>query len=170
VPPTNPTISNISVFKKGFPGLTQDDHKSIKKWVAFAIDKILGCTLPFCQQDAEKPRTAVACLEKREPRLVVCEFGWGALVILSHALQNRRPRRRRGCVAGGADIGAPSTAQPDGSGTAGAGGDAPPAQVTAEQQLAQEQLDVLNQLSNKRYVGREINRKRNTRNKAVTRS
>jgi len=73
--PPDPTMANISFLKEGLIGLTQDDHKRIKKWVTFAIDKILGYTHPFCQQDADKLRTAVDYLEEREPRLPVSGFG-----------------------------------------------------------------------------------------------
>jgi len=146
VPPPNPKISTISIFKKGLLGMTQDDHRRMRKYLASPIDKILCCTLPLCQQDGDRLRSAVVYLEEREARLAVCEFSWGACAILSRALQNRRPRRRRGRVTARADTGAPSTTKGDGSGTAGADGDAPPAQATAEQQLAQQQLDRLNEL------------------------
>ena len=146
MPPPDSTIANISVFKKGLLGLTQQDRKRMRKCLAFAIDMILGSTAPLCQQDNDRLRSAVVYQEEREPRLAVCEFSWGACAILSRALQNRRPRRRRGRVATGADAGAPGTAAGDGSGAERADGEAPPAQATAEQQVAQKQLDVLNQL------------------------
>ena len=85
-------------------------------------------------------------LEKREPCLAACEFSWRACAILSRALLNRRPRRQRGPVAASDDAGTPGTETEDGSGTVGADRDAPPEQGTAEQQLAPQQLDRLNEL------------------------
>ena len=111
MPPPDATIANISIFKKGLLGVTQEDHKRLRKCLAFAIDKILGGTLPLCQQDGDRLRSADVYLEEREPHLSVCEFSWGACAILSRALLNRRPRRRRGPVAASADAGTPGTAR-----------------------------------------------------------
>jgi len=118
----------------------------MRNCLAFAIDMTLGSTASLCQQDNARLRSAVVYLEEREPRLAVCEFSWGACAILSRALQNHRPSQRRGRVATGADDGAPGTAAGDGSGAERADGEAPPAQAKVEQQVAQKQLDVLNQL------------------------
>ena len=92
-------------------------------------------------------RRAVVFLEEREPRLVMCELGWGARALLSRALSDRRqrqPRRRR--VVAVADARAASTETGDGTGSSAGDGDAPPAQATEEQRLAQQQLAFLNQL------------------------
>jgi len=93
------------------------------------------------------PLRAIVFLGEREPRLAVCELGWGACASLSRALLDRRPRQpRRRRVVAVADAGAASTGTADGTETSAGDGDAPPAQATEEQQLAQQQLAFLNQL------------------------
>jgi len=135
------------VFNDGDLGISEDGHKRIRRSICFAIKHILGSTAPFCEHDEDKLRRAVLFLEEREPRLAVCELGWGACALLSRALSDRRPRQpRRRRVVAVADAGASSTATDDGTATNAGDGDAPPAQATEEQQLAQQQLDFLNQL------------------------
>lgn len=152
--PEGATIAKISLFKKRLLGFTADDDgKKMRKYVAFAINNILGSTVPFCRQDGDKLRGAVIYLEEREPRLAVCGFSWGACALLSRGLMHRRPRRPRRVRARARD-GAASTAAVNGGRTEAGGGsgttegdsEVPPADVTEEQRLAQEQLDFLNQL------------------------
>jgi len=135
LPPT-PTILNINVFKDERLGLTDADRRCLRTRVAFAIDKILKSTGPFCSHPREKLCIAVAYLEDCVPRLAVCDSSWGACEVLSRTLRSRQPRRLRAAAAGAPTAGAP---------TAGDDCDVP-VQVTQEQQLAQEQLDFLNQL------------------------
>jgi len=95
VPAPQAFIAKINVIKDGDLGLSTSDYKRIKQLISFSIKDILGSTAPFCEHADDKLRSAVAFLEEREPRLAVCESGWGACSLLSRALQNRRPRRRR---------------------------------------------------------------------------
>lgn len=161
MPPPKPTIAKINVYKQHALGIPEANHKRIKQGITFAIKHILGSTAPFCEHDEAQIRSAVLFLEEREPRLGVCESGWGACALLSRALSYRRPRKpraqRRQRAAASPDAAVASTPAGDGGGGSGdvvpaAGdgggtdGDVVPAAGTEEQQLAQQQLDFLNQL------------------------
>jgi len=147
VPPPKATIAKINVFIDGDLGISEDGHKRIRRSISSAIKHILGSTAPFCEHVEDKLRRAVVFLEEREPRLVMCELGWGARASLSRAFSNCRPRRpRRRRVVSVADARAARTETGDGNGSSAGDGDAPPAQATEEQRLAQQQLAVLNQL------------------------
>ena len=98
VAPPKGIIAKINVLTEdgGGLGLDKGDQQRFKKAVAFAIKHILGGVEPFCDHDEAKLRSAVEFIEKREPRLSVCESGLGACALLSRAVDNRRPRKRRG--------------------------------------------------------------------------
>jgi len=145
VPAPQAVIAKINVIKDGDLGFSTSDYKRIKQLISFAIQHILGSTAPFCEHADDKLRSAVAFLEEREPRLAVCGSGWGACSLLSRALQNRCPRRRRR-VAPAVATREASTAAGDGDGTDAGDGDVSPALGTEAQRLAQQQLDFLNQL------------------------
>jgi len=145
LPPTQ-TILKLNVFKDERLGLTDADRRCLRTRVAFAIDKILKSTGPFCSHPGEKLRIAVGYLEDCVPRLAVCDSSWGACAVLSRSLRNRQPLRPRAAAAGAPTARAPTAGAPTaGAPTAGDDCDAP-VQATQEQQLAQEQLDFLNQL------------------------
>lgn len=63
----------INFFTDDSPGLEPASRRRMLPWVAFAIDKILQRTVPFCSQPTEKLHAAVTYLEAREPRLAQCE-------------------------------------------------------------------------------------------------
>jgi len=148
VAPPKGIIAKINVLTEdgGGLGLDKGDQQRFKKAVAFAIKHILGGVEPFCDHDEAKLRSAVEFIEKREPRLSVCESGLGACALLSRAVDNRRPRKRRGGVApaAGAVQAAAAVGAGDGAGTGGGG--ALPARGTGEEQLVQMQRDYFSRL------------------------
>ena len=130
-------------------GLNKSDQVRIKKAFTFAIKRILGREAPFWEHEEPKLRRAVSYIEERDPRLAVCESGWGTCSLLSRALGNLRPRGvRRGTAA--ASTGEAGTEAGDGDGDGDDAetrdADTPPAQRREGGQLAQLQLDFLSQL------------------------
>jgi len=143
-----PVIAKINVLKEGDLGLGEADRVRLRRYVAFAIQHILGSTESFFSHEDDKQRRAVAYLEEREPRLAVCVSSWGACALLSRGLQHRRPRRR-GTVAvaasgavspEGGDAGGDGVGDSEGSGARD--GQDHPVHATEEQR----QVDFLNQL------------------------
>lgn len=53
-PDPKPTVMKINIFKVDCLGLEPTDRRRMRPWVAFAIDKVLGCTSPFCSPQRDK--------------------------------------------------------------------------------------------------------------------
>jgi len=148
VPPPNGVVAKINEFVEdgGGPGLYKGDQQRLMKADSFAIKHILGGVKSFCDHEEAKLRSAVEFMEEREPRLSVCESGWGECALLSRALDKLRPRKRLGGVtsAAGAMQAAAAVGAGDGAGTGGGG--ALPARGTAEEQLAQMQREYFSRI------------------------
>lgn len=175
LPPPKPIIAKIKVYQQHALGMPKANYKRIKQGITLAIKHILGSTAPFCEHDEAQLRSAVFFLEEWEPRLGSCESGWGTCALLSRALSYRRPCKPRGQrrqrAAASPDAAVASTPAGDGGGGSGdvvpaAGdgggfdGDVVTGAGTEEQQLAPQQLDLLNQLEC--TVNRQINRSSRT--------
>lgn len=56
LPAPKPTIMKMNIFKVDCLGLGPTDRRRMRPWVAFAIDKIMERTSPFCSQQREAVR------------------------------------------------------------------------------------------------------------------
>jgi len=155
IPPVA-TIANINIFKDARLGLSAADRRRLRPRVAFAIEKILRSTKPFCSHPGDRLYAAVAYLEDCEPRLAQCDSSWGACALLSRSIHNRQSRRTRAtaraaaAAAAAATAASPAAAAPAAAAAAataatGDDGDAP-AQAAHEEQLEQRQVGLFNQL------------------------
>jgi len=96
----------------------------MRQCVRFAVTKILDPDESLCRQDPVALRGAVDYLERREPRLAVCESGWGACALLSRSLAYRRQRlrKRQRRVSTTADVAGDGGAATTDGGREGGGG------------------------------------------------
>jgi len=157
LPPPKEAIQKINIYKHDQLQLKDGDCRRLRRRLAFAIDKILGSTAPFCSHPEEQLRAAVDYLEDCVPRLALCESAWGACAVLSHGLRDRKPRPTR--VRSGAATADPTEAGPAAAPVGPAAIVAAPAAAasagvdggntmaaTREQRLAQQQRDFFSQL------------------------
>jgi len=94
VPGSGP-IADTCVYKLALCQLAEYDTRRIRQWVRFAVSKILDPDETLCRQHPRALREAVQYLERREPRMAVCESCWGACALLSRSLGYRRQRPRK---------------------------------------------------------------------------
>ena len=94
----------------------------MRRWVAFAIAKILWSSKPFCSHAADKLKAAVIYLEEREPRLAVCECAWGACALLSRNIRHRHACGRDKHAVNSGEYGERGAGWDEGGGSGRSGG------------------------------------------------